>query len=74
LHQRKNGNSFPAEVCLTALTLSGRPRPLATVRDITESKNAEESLLFKNALLEAQAETTIDGSRFLAAPNFLVAA
>src|SRR5450631_514014 len=61
LHQRKNGNGFPAEVCLTALTLSGRPTLLATVRDITERKRAEEALLFKNALLEAQADTTIDG-------------
>jgi PAS domain-containing protein len=31
------------------------------VRDITERKQAEEALLFKTALLEAQAETTIDG-------------
>jgi diguanylate cyclase (GGDEF)-like protein/PAS domain S-box-containing protein len=61
LHQRKNGSVFPAEVSLTALTLSGRPRLLATVRDITERKQAEEALLFKTALLEAQAETTIDG-------------
>jgi diguanylate cyclase (GGDEF)-like protein/PAS domain S-box-containing protein len=41
LHQRKNGNVFPAEVCLTALTLSGRPTLLATVRDITDRKVAE---------------------------------
>jgi diguanylate cyclase (GGDEF)-like protein/PAS domain S-box-containing protein len=40
LHKRKNGNVFPAEVCLTALTLSGQPRLLATVRDITERKVA----------------------------------
>jgi diguanylate cyclase (GGDEF)-like protein/PAS domain S-box-containing protein len=61
LHQRKNGSVFPAEVCLTALTLSGGPTLLATVRDITERKQAEEALLFKTALLEAQAETTLDG-------------
>ena len=46
LHQRKNGNVFPAEVCLTALMLSGRPRLLATVRDITERKLAEERIQF----------------------------
>jgi two-component system sensor histidine kinase/response regulator len=44
LHRRKNGEVFPAEVCLTALTLDGRPALLATVRDITERKNAEASL------------------------------
>jgi diguanylate cyclase (GGDEF)-like protein/PAS domain S-box-containing protein len=61
LHQRKNGDVFSAEVCLTALTLSGQRRLMATVRDITERKQAEEVLVFKTALLEAQAETTIDG-------------
>jgi diguanylate cyclase len=45
-HQRKNGDVFPAEVCLTALTLSGRPRLLATVRDISERKLAEERVQF----------------------------
>jgi diguanylate cyclase (GGDEF)-like protein/PAS domain S-box-containing protein len=34
---------------------------VATFDNITERKRAEESLLFKTALLEAQAETTIDG-------------
>jgi diguanylate cyclase (GGDEF)-like protein/PAS domain S-box-containing protein len=46
LHQRKNGEVFPAEVCLTALTLSGRPRLLATVRDISERKLAEVQVQF----------------------------
>ena len=44
LHRRKNGEVFPAEVCLTALTLNGRPGLLGTVRDITERKLAEASL------------------------------
>jgi PAS domain S-box-containing protein len=61
LHQRKDGEVFPAEVCLTALTLSGRRVVLASVRDITERKQAEETLLFKTALLEAQIESTVDG-------------
>jgi diguanylate cyclase (GGDEF)-like protein/PAS domain S-box-containing protein len=34
---------------------------VATFDNITERKQAEETLLFKTALLEAQAETTIDG-------------
>jgi diguanylate cyclase (GGDEF)-like protein/PAS domain S-box-containing protein len=46
LHQRKNGNVFPAEVCLTALMLSGKPRLLATVRDISDRKLAEERVRF----------------------------
>jgi diguanylate cyclase (GGDEF)-like protein/PAS domain S-box-containing protein len=46
LHQRKNGNVFPAEVCLTALTLNGRPKLLATVRDMTDRKVAEERVQF----------------------------
>ena len=46
LHQRKDGSIFPAEVCLTALTLSGSPRLLATVRDITARKAAEERIQY----------------------------
>jgi diguanylate cyclase (GGDEF)-like protein/PAS domain S-box-containing protein len=46
LHQRKNSDVFPAEVCLTALTLSGRPRLLATVRDITDRKVAEKRIQY----------------------------
>jgi diguanylate cyclase (GGDEF)-like protein/PAS domain S-box-containing protein len=72
LHQRKNGEVFFAEVCLTALTLSGRTMLLATVRDITERKQAEEALLFKTAMLEAQAETTIDGILVVDESNCIV--
>jgi len=43
-HRRRNGEIFPAEVCLTALTLNGRPALLGTIHDITERKRAEASL------------------------------
>lgn len=61
LHQRKNGEVFFADVSLAALRLNGRHVLLASVRDISERKRAEEALEFKTTLLEAQAETTIDG-------------
>ena len=40
---------------------AGIGRFVATFDNITERKQADEALLFKTALLEAQAETTIDG-------------
>lgn len=61
LHKRVDGSLFPADVHLTAITLQGRPALLGIIRDITEQKQAEESLLLQNALLEAQTEATIDG-------------
>jgi len=41
-HRRTDGADFPAEVLLTALKLAGKPTLQATVRDITERKQAEE--------------------------------
>jgi PAS domain S-box-containing protein len=52
LHQRKNGEVFPAEVTLTALTLNGRPALLGTVHDITERKHAEEALTLFRTLID----------------------
>ena len=46
LHRRKNGELFPAEVCLAALTLQGQRILLATARDITDRKVAEERVQF----------------------------
>jgi diguanylate cyclase (GGDEF)-like protein/PAS domain S-box-containing protein len=46
LHQRSNGELFMTEVCLTALSLSGQPRLLATTRDISDRKLAEERVKF----------------------------
>jgi diguanylate cyclase (GGDEF)-like protein/PAS domain S-box-containing protein len=46
LHQRTNGSVFLGEVCLTALTLSGRRTLLATMHDITDRKVAEERVKY----------------------------
>ncbi|MES9898370.1 MAG: HD domain-containing phosphohydrolase [Sedimenticola sp.] len=49
IHRRSNGDDFPAEVQLTRLTLDGKEVLQATVRDITERKQAEE--LVKESLV-----------------------
>jgi len=60
LHQRKNGEIFPAEVTFTTFTYQGHRVLQATVRDITQRKRAEaaiqqlnEDLGRKSAGLEA---------------------
>ena len=65
INQRKDGTPYTEEMTITPVTRDvGNPATryyIAIKQDITERKVAEESLLFKTALLEAQAETTIDG-------------
>jgi diguanylate cyclase (GGDEF)-like protein/PAS domain S-box-containing protein len=46
LHRRKNGELFHSDVCLAAITLRGRRMLLATARDITDRKVAEERVQF----------------------------
>lgn len=41
-HKRLNGETFPATVMLTHLSIKGKTVVLATVRDITEQKQAEQ--------------------------------
>jgi len=60
LQRRKDGSTFPVEVSMKYVHLD-RSYVVCAIRDITERKEAEEALLFKTALLEAQSETTIDG-------------
>lgn len=62
LQRRKDGTDLP--VLLSTGLLKDQEGRVAGVfgiaRDITERKHAEQEILFKNVLLEAQAETTID--------------
>ncbi len=53
LHQHSGGRLFPAEVFLTAFEYQGQPALQASVRDITQRKQAEEELKFLNAKLQA---------------------
>jgi len=73
-HKRLGGESFPATVLLTRMEIGGQTLLEATVRDITESKRANEALerseeryrsIFENAQ-EGIFQTTDEG-RFLTA-------
>jgi len=44
-HMKLNGQEFPATVLLTRIDLQGRQQLQATVRDITERKQAEQKLI-----------------------------
>ncbi len=64
MHQRANGEIFPAEVQLTLLTLKEGNLLQATVRDITGRKQAESELQLKNLVFERSiaANTIADSS------------
>jgi len=65
VNKRKDGTTYTEEMTITPVTPDVHDPAnryfIAIKQDITERKQAEEALLFKTALLEAQAETTIDG-------------
>ncbi len=60
-HCTKQGKPFSATVLLTRIKLGGQMGLQATVRDITEQKKAEQEITFKNALLEAQSDSSVEG-------------
>jgi PAS domain S-box-containing protein len=62
MHRRAdNGEDFSAEVLLSTLELDGRTVLQATVRDISERREAEKSLSYSVALTNAALESTADG-------------
>lgn len=60
-HRRKNGEIIDVEIVCHDLDFHGIDAMLVAAHDVTARKQSEEALLFKNALLEAQSETTVDG-------------
>ena len=58
---RKDGSRLTVEVRGTPIGLKGKPHLLGIVRDITEHKEAEEAIQFKNTILLTQQETSLDG-------------
>lgn len=65
VNQRKDGTLYTEEMTITPVAPENSHRKdmhfIAIKQDITKHKQSEEAMLFKTALLEAQAETTIDG-------------
>ncbi|MFX1254924.1 MAG: PAS domain S-box protein [Promethearchaeota archaeon] len=58
---RKDGTILWVEVYVSFINYQGRRATQLVFIDITERKRAEEELLFKNTLLEAQSESSIEG-------------
>jgi len=65
VNRRKDGTTYVEEMTITPVIRDAHNPAnryfIAIKQDISERKRDEETLLFKTALLEAQAETTIDG-------------
>jgi PAS domain S-box-containing protein len=60
MHQRAGtGETFPADVLLSAMELDGKRVLQAVVRDITARKRSEESLRVQSAALEAAANAIV---------------
>ena len=54
IHQRQDGEQFPAKVIVTPVTLNGAPTLLAVIHDLTERKQAEQRIHDYAVLLEQQ--------------------
>ena len=55
---KKDGTEFPTEISLSTIDISGKNLFVATVRDITERKNAESTRKQQQDMLEAVTDST----------------
>jgi PAS domain S-box-containing protein len=62
-HHHKQGHLFPLEVTANLVTLSGKKYVLASHRDITKRRQAEEALRLESAALEAAANAILITNR-----------
>ncbi len=60
-HRTKAGQLYPVEISLNYVKYRDKEYDCAIARDITLRKQAEQALISKTALLEAQVNSTIDG-------------
>jgi len=63
VNRRKDGSLYNEEMTITPVRAADGSihHFVAVQQDVTERKHAQEELLFKSALLETEAETSIDG-------------
>ena len=60
-HRRKDGTKFPVEISSQFIKIGGKRFFQSIIRDITERKHAEESLVQSLSLLKAAFDSTADG-------------
>ncbi len=65
LHQRQNGEPFPAKVIATPVTLNGEPALLSVIHDLTEQKRAEQRIHDYAVILEFQKQELEQANREL---------
>ena len=58
--KKKNGNNFPIEITLSAIEVDGKWYSLATIRDISEHKRIEESLIRAHQKLEGMLNNAVN--------------
>ena len=68
-HMRLNGEIFPATVLLTKFNIKGKELLQATVRDITESKNAQD-LILKEASISKEIIESVNSIVFSLDTNY----